>query len=188
MFIGRACNRYGGQFSAEDGELTISGMESTMTICTATGMMDLEQAYSDALRAAERYEIADGLLTITHADGTITLAPLLTGTSWRLISLAGEDVIGEEPLTLIFGEDGQLSGHAGCNTFNTGYTRDGTTLSIAAEIMMTRRACMDEAINDQEMAYVNALPRVTTYRRAGDRLTLTTDTGAELVYVRQSDE
>ena len=77
-------------------------------------------------------------------------------------------------MTAIFDEDGTLSGSAGCNNYVTGYTTDGSQISIgpAASTMML---CPEpEGIMEQEAAYLAALATAATYSINGQVLEMRT--------------
>jgi heat shock protein HslJ len=90
-------------------------------------------------------------------------APLsLDGTSWRLsdyVSPDGQVVTVPAAVTpLLAFEGGQLTGNAGCNTFNATYTVTGDTIEIGP-IMSTKMAC-EEPMATVEAAYLAALEAV----------------------------
>ena len=95
----------------------------------------------------------------------------LAGTSWRLVELNGQPVIGTEPLTLNFGTDGRVSGYGGCNQFSGEYRQNGASLRIGP-LLSTRRACLEPALNTQETAYFQALESTTRYSIEGGQLVL----------------
>jgi heat shock protein HslJ len=96
----------------------------------------------------------------------------LAGTSWRLVELNGQPVIGEVPLTLQFAADGQrVSGNGGCNQFSGPYAQNGASLRFGP-LISTRRACLDPALNTQETAYFQALESTTRYSIEGGQLLL----------------
>ena len=95
----------------------------------------------------------------------------LAGTSWRLVELNGQPVIGTEPLTLNFGTDGRVSGYGGCNQFSGEYSQNGASLRIGP-LLSTRRACLEPALNTQETAYFQALESTTRYSIEGGQLVL----------------
>ena len=85
--------------------------------------------------------------------------------------------IGTE-LTAAFGEDGTLSGSAGCNNYSAGYEVDGNNISIGLPIS-TMMACAEPAgIMEQEQEYLTALPTAATYQITGDRLEMRTAEGS----------
>ena len=76
----------------------------------------------------------------------------------------------------IFGADGQLSGSAGCNTYNAPFAVDGNKIKIGMAIT-TRMAC-PQPIIDQETLYLAALQTAATYKIEGIKLELRSTTNA----------
>jgi heat shock protein HslJ len=80
-------------------------------------------------------------------------------------------------VTAVFGEDGTLTGSAGCNTYRATYEADRGTITIG-EPAATRKACAEpEGVMEQEQAYLAALPQATSYRVEGSSLSLLTAEG-----------
>ncbi|MBK9613684.1 MAG: META domain-containing protein [Dehalococcoidia bacterium] len=77
-----------------------------------------------------------------------------------------------------FGDDGSLSGNAGCNNYSTSYTIDGDNISINPGIATTRMACAENVMSAVETAYLAALPTAATYAVQGDGLELRHVTGS----------
>lgn len=93
----------------------------------------------------------------------------LAGTNWVLRSIGGVEPIGEP--TIGFGPDG-TSGSTGCNTFRGQYAIDGSSL-VLSPLATTKRACLEQALTDQETALLEAFTGVTSWEVGGDgRLTL----------------
>jgi putative lipoprotein len=65
------CNTFVGGFSNEDGELVIGEMAMTMMACGDA--MELENDYAAALRASVGFDIDQGQLTTTNAEGDVLL-------------------------------------------------------------------------------------------------------------------
>ena len=63
----------------------------------------------------------------------------LPGTSWVLQGLSGTQ-LGTGVPTIAFGTDGNVTGSAGCNTFNGTYTVDGSSISFGP-LASTKMAC-----------------------------------------------
>lgn len=99
----------------------------------------------------------------------------LEGTAWRLEDLNGQPAVGlpgDGAPTLTFAADQpRVSGNGGCNQFNGPYTRSGAALRMGP-LASTRRACIDEAGNRQETAYLRALESTTRYAVYDDLLVL----------------
>ncbi len=56
------CNVFGGGYSVAGSRIAIRDIVSTMRACIDDGSMDTEQAFFDALRAANRFEIRNRYL------------------------------------------------------------------------------------------------------------------------------
>jgi heat shock protein HslJ len=86
----------------------------------------------------------------------------LDGTSWRLsdyVSPDGQSYTVPAAVTpLLSFENGQLTGNAGCNTFNAPYTVTGDAIEVGP-IMSTKMAC-EEPMATVEGAYLAALDSV----------------------------
>lgn len=72
------CNQYGGSYVIDGDGLTVGALFSTMMACPEP-LMAVEAAFTDALSAAERYELRDGELTIIHPTGRLTFTPAADG-------------------------------------------------------------------------------------------------------------
>ena len=85
-----------------------------------------------------------------------------------------------EPISLSFEAGQRAGGNSGCNSYGGSYTVAGNTLTIS-EINSTMRACAEQALNDQEAEYYQALQAVAAYELANDQLTLKDASGAVLL-------
>jgi heat shock protein HslJ len=124
-------------------------------------------------------------VTVTDASGSSDSASMpiivnatLDGTNWILSSS-----IPGSSISLTFA-NGTLSGHAGCNTYNAGYT---TTLAAGnsnaitiSPITASGMVCTPE-LASQELAYLGELQTASSYTINGAMLTLTTANGS-LIY------
>lgn len=104
----------------------------------------------------------------------------LTAT-WRLVGAQGG-----EPLTLTFGKDGRVSGNTGCNSLMGEYDVMDDTLTFGP-LGVTRRACPDAALAQQEQSFLKDLSEVTDYEVAGTVLKLTTGSGKVLTLARSAN-
>jgi heat shock protein HslJ len=85
------------------------------------------RAYRAALVQVTRYRVRNAKLELTDEDGktliSLTPAPTsLAGTNWDVISYnngnqAVVTLINGTTITARFGEDGHVTGHAGCNAY-----------------------------------------------------------------------
>lgn len=185
---GGGCNRYNTSYTVDGANLTINdAIASTMMAC-ADPVMQQETAYLAALPTAVTWQIDGSSLTLTDAAGavvavyTAVMPTSLTGTTWQLTSfnngLGGvTSLLADTAITAVFGEDGSLSGSAGCNNYNASYTLDGSNITIDPAISTTRMACAED-VTQQEAAYLAALPNAATFVIQGDSLELRHTTGS----------
>lgn len=110
-----------------------------------------------------------------QAPGGGGAAEPLAGTSWVLAELNGQPPVAapdDRTPTLSFGADDlRAGGNGGCNQFSGPYTQNGVSLRFGP-LVSTRRACVDEAANRQETAYLRALESTTRFSVSGDQLVL----------------
>jgi heat shock protein HslJ len=187
-----SCNTYGADYTVDGNQLTIGLAITTMMMCEPQDVMQQEQTYLAALAQVAAYQIDGDTLTLVDANGTVLLvytetAPLtLTGVTWTVTTYnngkqAVVSLLADTELTLIFGEDGSVSGSAGCNQYTGGYTVDGSAIKIgplAATMMMCGEP---EGVMEQEAQYLAALQAATTFAIPGDVLELRDDSGALMV-------
>ena len=108
--------------------------------------MEQESSYRGLLDTAASFAIEGDTLTLRDINRTVTLvfekatpsepAPLI-GTTWTLESLHAGDtvssVVAGSMITAFFGEDGNLSGSAGCNRYFATCTLSVAYLSFGAD-------------------------------------------------------
>lgn len=98
------------------------------------------------------------------------------GSEWRLVSLNATAPIGSQPITLIFRNETELGGSAGCNSYFGTYTLMGETFTTSS-VGSTMMACMEEGVMEQESAFLQLLNEGGLLARSGDELTLTNASG-----------
>lgn len=179
------CNSYGGGYSVDEDAFTVTEIATTLMACMDGVAMDNEQTYLAAMQTAHHYTLSDTrLVIVVENDVQLVFVPLgvLTNTQWQLVSLGGEPVQGEQALTLILDDMMHAGGYGGCNTFLGAYTFTAPYISFDA-LASTRRACADQALNAQELAYLAALESATAYELSTDGLSITYgENDAQLVY------
>jgi heat shock protein HslJ len=183
------CNTYSGPYEANGNKLSFGQpMASTMMACEPA-VMAQEQAYMKALGSVVGFEIKDGTLTLCDAGKTAVtefavVEQTLEGTSWDVIAYNNGKggvvsvIIGTE-ITSDFGEDGQLTGNAGCNNYIAEYRTEGDSITISSAVATTRKACQ-EAVMEQENAYLAALTTADTYKIQGANMEMRTADGAKV--------
>ncbi len=112
----------------------------------------------------------------------------LTATVWNLSQLMDQELVPGSSITAQFTSDGKVSGSAGCNRYSGTYTVSGNSLQLSSPMASTMMAC-EQALMDQESAYLKALGEVKTFSISGDQLTLTdANQKSLLVYEAQSQD
>ena len=104
---------------------------------------------------------------------------MLAGTGWTLVTLNGQPALTETIVTLNFGTVLRASGSDGCNSYNTAYVADETTIKFQAPIAGTMMAC-PEPIMEQAAAFAEALEQAANFQIQGGQLTLSDEDGKEL--------
>ena len=194
------CNHYGGQYSLDGANLTVSSLYTTLMYCETPGVMDQEGRFMGHLANVSSYRVESDRLVLTDETGTDLLffvqapevppAPL-TGTEWTLESSSqdGESVssvIAGTTVTATFSPDGNVTGNAGCNSYGAGYVLDGAKITIEPPISTKMYCGEPEGLMEQENTYLNLLPSVSSYRVEGNRLVLSDATGADLLFFVQA--
>jgi heat shock protein HslJ len=88
-------------------------------------------------------------------------------------------------ITAVFDTDDAVSGNAGCNTFNAGFSTDGDEITIE-QPAVTMMAC-DQPVMDQETQFLQALTQAVTFELGDETLILRDADDAMLVWFREAD-
>jgi heat shock protein HslJ len=192
------CNHYFATYEMKGSSITIGQAGSTMMYCGEPGVMDQESAYLTLLGLAKSSIFDGDRLTFADVKGTTILtftktvppAPEpLGGTNWTLESFHTADaissVIAGTTITAVFGDDGQVSGSAGCNRYFAQYNVTGTLLSIGPA-GSTKMACGTPGVMQQENTYLSLLGKTKTFTIKGDRLTLADVKGTPILSFAKS--
>jgi heat shock protein HslJ len=107
--------------------------------------------------------------------GSSLAPPDLSGTRWFVTRIDGRPPLRNVPLTADFTVEGRINGDSGCNGFSGPYIQTGSTVEIG-ELLSTRRACVDSAVQQQESRLLDILQGASMARlehgqlhlRAGD--------------------
>lgn len=158
----------------------------------AGGTLYLMTAWKNSRSISKNLGLRPGLLLLTLAiivsactPAQKTKAPVdLAGTRWALVSMGkpGEEtpVIEGSNVTLEFGEDGQVGGSGGCNSYGGKYQVEGETVAIR-EIESTLIACADQTVTEQEAQVLQALQTASRFTLADDQLDIYYDNGANVL-------
>lgn len=128
--------------------------------------------------------LAAGFVASCAPAGERDSAAALTGGEWTVEDIARRGIIDSSHVTLAFGEDGRVSGHASCNGYFAEFAVEGEEIRFGPAAL-TRKMC-GPASMDQEARFVAALAE--TARFAIDRtggLTLLSSTGDRLALARR---
>lgn len=166
------CNNYFASYTVDGSNLTISQAGSTMMACEPVEVMQQEADFLAALGTAATWQIDGETLTIFNAAGEPAVvfqaaaAQSLPGTNWTVVNFnTGAAITGPlegTTLTMAFGEDGQVTGSAGCNNYFASYTVDGQNLTIG-QAGSTMMACEPAEIMQQETQFLTALGNAATW-------------------------
>jgi heat shock protein HslJ len=163
LFAG--CNQINGEIQITGNSITIKPGISTLMGCDDAGY---EQNFSAILFAVNTFQATSKQLTLHTDKGSILTfekqTPLehLAGHNFQVEGLTiNNGVVSsiDAPLqTLYFGQDGSLSGNAGCNNYNAQYKIEGNQLQIS-QVGSTRMACSDEKTSQYESAFFSHLQK-----------------------------
>jgi putative lipoprotein len=90
----------------------------------------------------------------------------LVGTSWLAESIDGVEVVEGAQSTLMFIENGDVSGNGACNRFMGAVQIEGDRIAIG-HLASTKMAC-PEAVMDQENRFMHALARADRVKLSED--------------------
>ncbi len=110
------------------------------------------------------------------------VAPALVGPTWRLTSIDGRQALADVRVTAVFGDDGRVTGSAGCNGYFGGARAEGAQISVGV-LASTRMHCGD-VVSCQELAYLSALPKAKAWRVVGTELRLGPDASVVTLVLR----
>jgi heat shock protein HslJ len=130
-----SCNRYTTAYTRNGNQLQFGEKTAATLMACAPEVMQVANAVGAVLYDTRSYRIEFDTLTLVGADGK-SLAQLkeqanqLAGTSWQVTGVnngrqAVVGVLTGTSLTMVFGNDGKLSGSSGCNNYNASYQADG---------------------------------------------------------------
>ncbi|MBP6515067.1 MAG: META domain-containing protein [Steroidobacteraceae bacterium] len=192
------CNRFSGPYTATDTSLTVdSNLAATQMAC-AEPVMQQSATFTSALRETRRYVRERHRLSLLAADGrelaTFGAQPgELRGTTWIVTAYnngrqAVVSVATGSSLTLAFGEDGRITGSAGCNTYTAPFELADETIKLGPAAATRMMCAAPEGVMDQEALFLQALQSAASYRLEADRLELRTGTGALAVSMAMSPQ
>ncbi len=139
------------------------------------------------IQEVSRTPVATPSAPVTPAAPGATPAGL-PGSAWTLVAFGDKTsprpVVGAQPVTLEFRADGSAGGSAGCNRYTTSYTVTGDKLTIKP-IGLTRMACPDSTVMEQETRYTQALEKAEQYALSANGLEILANGGQQILIFRQ---
>jgi heat shock protein HslJ len=173
------CNAYNASATTDGAKLTIGTPVATQKLC-AQDVMTIESAYFAAIGSVATYTATADALTLYDSSGKLLLtyaagaANPLVG-SWSVTGYnngkqAVVSPIAGSTLNAVFTADLQATGFAGCNDYSGSYKLDGSNLTVGP-LVSTKKAC-EQAVMDQEAAFLTALQTPTTVETSGGIVTL----------------
>jgi heat shock protein HslJ len=185
------CNRFTMTYTATDTSLRFAPSGISTQMACPDPVMRQAAAFTSAMSRTRRHLVQGGQLQLLGEDGGV-LAVLdpqsttLAGTSWDVTGFnngkqAVVSVVTGTALTMTFGNDGNLSGSAGCNSYTASFTAKGRTTAIGSPAS-TRKMCgQPPGVMDQEQQFLRALPTAGLFRMEGERLEMRTADDSTLV-------
>jgi heat shock protein HslJ len=187
------CNSYTTTYKVNGSSLTLGANVAGTKMACPPMPTAVERAYLAALPHVVAFAVRGSTLTLTNTAGQALLtyressgAKALAG-NWEVTGYyTGTAVQSPEAgskLTAAFTST-QVSGDAGCNTFNGPFEVTGSSITIGP-LGSTLKACASETVNTQEQQYLAALEAARTYAVVGDRLDLLrADGGFAVTFVK----
>jgi len=184
------CNSYNTTYVVDGNELTFGEQVASTMMACPDPIMRQEGEFHQALVDTATYEIKDDELILSDSSGNEVarfevIDQSLGGSSWQVISYNnGKEavvsvIIGTE-ITANFGEDGTMTGNAGCNNYSTKYETEGDKISIGTA-EFTEMGCLEpEGIMEQEQLYLAALETADTYKIEGMTMDMRTSEGSRV--------
>jgi len=182
------CNTGSAAYTVDGSQLTIEPGIMTLAACPP-GSQDTRFVQDLSQVASFVFSGPQLVLNMRFDSGNMYFSPQsptgLSGPTWRVTSInnGNDAVVSTVPgtqVSMMFGEDGTVSGSGGCNNFSGSYTLSGSSISFGP-LASTLRACFPVEVSEQEQYFYAALSATTTYELNGDRLTFRDDAGATQV-------
>ena len=164
------CNSFTGSYTLDGGSLAIGPLAGTMMACPPPAMA-VETEVMRALAGTFRVEASGQGMKLASPGGTVlsfveAALPSLDQGKWNVSGFNnGRQAVvsprsGTAPWVQF--KAGTVQGHAGCNSFRGKYTADGQQVAIGP-LAVTRKACADADVMQQDRELVSALRSATTW-------------------------
>jgi len=121
------------------------------------------------------------------AGMTHTASGTINANDWHLVEINGTAAFpadeGRRPTLRFSADSGRATGSGGCNSFGGTATISGPSLRVS-RVISTKRACTDQALNEQETRFFSTLEAVDRYAITADTLKLYRGPAVALRFVR----
>jgi heat shock protein HslJ len=190
------CNQYQGAYATDGSSIEMArDLAGTLMACPDP-IEARARAYREALQRAARFTVDDRTLSLNGGTGRLLATFVPSGNSpvrinWEVIAYNNGkqgvvSLLAGTRVNARFGDDGQVTGTAGCNQYSATYQLDGEAMSIGMAAA-TRMFCNEpEGLMQQEALYLAALKSTATFRLDGDKLELRAADGALAVTLNRS--
>jgi heat shock protein HslJ len=132
-----------------------------------------------------RVLLRDGTIELRQVTVTVNATNPLANTAWVPVSINGQPLIPANNMLTVSFNDSTVSGNGGCNSFNGPYSANGSSLSIGP-LASTRALCGDEAMDQQEAAYLVALQSAVSFTISDGQLILFGGSGIEVLRLNRA--
>ena len=185
------CNSYNTTYVVDGNKLTFGEQAASTMMACPEPIMKQEGEFHQALADTATYEINDDELILSDSSGSEVarfevIDQALEGSSWQVMSYNNGKggvtslIIGTE-ISANFGEDGQLTGNSGCNSYFAEYETDGDNINIG-KAGSTEMACLEpKGVMEQEQLYLAALETADTYKIEAMTMEMRTNEGSLVV-------
>jgi heat shock protein HslJ len=171
------CNVLSGSYQTSGSSIDITINVVTSFTCS-DALTVQEEALVQTLTQASTAQGTAEQLNLSNPDSSLTadftsMPPAgISGTSWKLNAFnngqgAFVDVLSGTEITANFGEDGTMSGTAGCNNYTTQYTVDGSSITIGMAASTMMMCAEPSGIMEQETQYLAAIQKATSFVNLG---------------------
>ena len=192
------CNNYSTSYTV-DGDGIRFGEEivSTEMFCDEP-VNEQEREYFQVLNEAAGFDVNDEELTLLDSSGNaiavyMAQTQVLEGTSWEVVFYNNgrggvTSLVIDTEITANFGEDGQLTGGSGCNSYSAAYEGKDGNISIGPSAVTLQFCEKPEGTMEQESEYLAALQTAATYQVEGNSMNMRTADGATVAnFIRISE-
>lgn len=171
------CNIVSGNYQTSGSNIDISVNVVSSFTCTEALKVQ-EEALVQTLTQASTAQGTAEQLTLSNPDNSLTakftrIPPAgISGTSWKLNAFnngqgAFVDVLSGTEITAVFGDDGTLSGTAGCNNYTTQYQVDGNSITISMPASTMMMCTEPGGVMEQESQYLASIQNATSFVNLG---------------------